>query len=134
IAEILNAARSVSYHAVNQAMVRAYWEIGRVIVEEEQKGSKRAEYGESLIIELSQRLTSNFGKGFDERNLRYISQFYITFPIHNALRSELTWTHYRLLLRVEKDTARGFYLNESINSNWSTREIERQINSLLYER
>ncbi len=87
-----------------------------------------------MLAELSHRLTKDFGKGFDERNLRHIRQFYLTFPIRNALRSELSWTHYRLLLRVEKETARGFYLNEAVNSTWSTRELERQINSLLYER
>ena len=134
IAEILETARATAYRAVNQVMVQAYWQIGRIIVEEEQKGQKRAGYGEALLVELSRRLTADFGKGFDERNLRHIRQFYLTFPIRNALRSELSWTHYRLLLRVEKEEARSFYLNEAVNSNWSTRELERQINSLLYER
>lgn len=134
IAEILQSARATAYRAVNQVMVQAYWKIGCVIVEQEQKGSKRASYGKGLIAELAQRLTGEFGKGFDERNLWYMKQFYLTFPILNALRSELSWTHYRLLLRVENENARGFYLNETINSSWSTRELERQINSLLYER
>jgi predicted nuclease of restriction endonuclease-like (RecB) superfamily len=134
IAEILEQARATAYRAVNQAMVQAYWEIGRVIVEEEQKGRKRAGYGEALLAELARRLTRDFGRGFDERNLRYIRQFYLSFPIRNALRSELSWTHYRLLLRLEKEEARNFYLHEAINNNWSTRELERQINSLLYER
>ncbi len=134
IAEILTAARATAYRAVNKVMVQAYWEIGRVIVEHEQQGKKRADYGKSLLVELARRLTEDFGKGFDERNLRHIRQFYLTFPIRNALRSELTWTHYRLLLREDNELARGFYLNEAINSNWSTRELERQINALLYER
>lgn len=135
IADILQAARATAYRAVNQAMVRAYWEIGRVIVEQEQKGSKRAGYGEELILELAQRLTNDFGKGFDKSNLWHMRKFYLIFPnILDALRRELSWTHYRLLLRIESEGARGFYLNEAINSNWSTRELERQINSLLYER
>lgn len=134
IATILKTARANAYRAVNEVMVQAYWEIGHIIVEEEQRGRKRAGYGEALLVELARRLTEDFGKGFDERNLRHIRQFYLTFPIRNALRSELSWTHYRLLLRVEKEKARGFYLSEAINSKWSTRELERQINSLLYER
>lgn len=134
IAEILEAARTAAYRAVNTVMVQAYWQIGRVIVEEEQKGRKRAGYGQELIAELARRLTTDFGKGFDERNLWFMKQFYLTFPILNAVRSELSWTHYRILLRVEKEEARNFYLNESINSRWSTRELERQMNSLLYER
>ena len=134
IAEILETARATAYRAVNQVMVQAYWQIGRIIVEEEQKGRKRAGYGEALITELARRLTADFGKGFTETNLKYMRQFYLAFPIRHALRDELSWTHYRLLLRVEKEEARSFYLNEAVNSNWSTRELERQINSLLYER
>ncbi|MGE0132562.1 MAG: DUF1016 N-terminal domain-containing protein [Blastocatellales bacterium] len=134
IAEILQTARSAAYRAVNEVMVQAYWQIGRVIVEEEQKGRKRAGYGEAILAELARRLTNDFGIGFDERNLRHIRQFYLTFPIRNALRSELSWTHYRLLLRVERDEARSFYEIEASNNHWSTRELERQIGSLLYER
>lgn len=134
IAEILETARATAYRAVNQAMVQAYWQIGRIIVEEEQKGRKRAGYGEALIAELARRLTKDFGRGFTERNLWYIKRFYLTFPNVNALRSELSWTHYRLLLQVENEEARNFYLIEAVNNNWSTRELERQINSLLYER
>jgi predicted nuclease of restriction endonuclease-like (RecB) superfamily len=134
IAEILRAARATAYRAVNQAMVDAYWRIGRVIVEHEQQGKKRAGYGETLIEELARRLTEEFGRGFTETNLKYMRQFYLTFPIRHALRDELSWTHYRLLLRVENELARGFYLNEAVNSRWSTRELERQIDSLLYER
>ena len=134
VKQILEEARSTAYLAVNFAMVKAYWEIGKVIVEEEQKGRGRAEYGKFLIKQLSERLTKEFGKGFIERNLWYIRNFYLKFPKMNALRSELSWTHYRLLLRVEKEKIREFYLQESVNSNWSTRELERQMNSLLYER
>jgi hypothetical protein len=134
IRALLEKARSSAYRAVNFAMVQAYWEIGRVIVEDEQKGAERAEYGKGLIKELSIRLTNDYGRGFDESNLRKMRLFYHTFPNCDALRHELSWTHYRLLLRVDKEEARNFYMLESVKNNWSTRELERQINSLLYER
>ena len=131
---ILEKARSTAYRAVNFAMVHAYWEVGRIIVEEEQKGEERAEYGKGLIKELSIRLTKDYGRGFDESNLRNMRLFYQTFPNCDALRHELSWTHYRLLFRIENGEARNFYMLESVKNNWSTRELERQINSLLYER
>jgi len=134
IRDALEQARAKAYKAVNTAMVRAYWTIGRIIVEEEQKGKKRAGYGESLLSELSKKLTSEYGKGFTETNLKYMRQFYAIFPKSHSLRDELSWTHYRLLLRLENKNARSFYLIEAVNNNWSTRELERQINSLLYER
>lgn len=114
IKKILDDARSNAYRAVNFSMVQAYWNIGRVIVEEEHKGKPRAEYGKRLIIELSKKLTKVFGKGFDKRNLWYMKNFYLTFQKVNALRPELTWTHYRLLLKVEKEDARNFYMLESV--------------------
>lgn len=134
IRQILEKARSAVYRSINFAMVLAYWNIGKVIVDEEQHGKERAEYGKALIKELSLRITKEYGKGFDETNLRNIRQFYLTFPNCDALRRELTWTHYRLLLRIEKEDTRNFYMLETIESNWSTRELERQIGSLLYER
>ena len=134
IRAILEKARSTAYRAVNFAMVHAYWEVGRIIVEEEQKGEERAEYGKGLIKELSIRLTKDYGRGFDESNLRNMRLFYQTFPNCDALRHELSWTHYRLLFRIENGEARNFYMLESVKNNWSTRELERQINSLLYER
>lgn len=134
VAEILATARSQAYRAVNLVMVQAYWNIGRVIVEQEQGGQTRADYGERLIDELSKRLTANFGSGFNRSNVFYMRQFYLAFPIVHALRGQLSWTHYRLLLKVESDAARKFYEAETINSNWSTRQLERQIASLLYER
>lgn len=134
IRAILEKARSTAYRAVNFAMVQAYWEIGRIIVEEEQKGAERAEYGKGLIKELSRRLTKDYGRGFDESNLRNMRLFYQTFPNCDALRHELSWTHYRLLFRIENGEARNFYMLESVKNNWSTRVLERQINSLLYER
>ena len=101
IRQILISARQTAYKAVNFAMVTAYWNIGRLIVEDEQQGSTRAEYGKAVLADLSVRLTEEFGKGFDERELRRIRQFYLTFPKWDALRPELTWTHYRLLIRVQ---------------------------------
>ena len=134
IRAILEKARSTAYRAVNFAMVQAYREVGRIIVEEEQRGAERAEYGKGLIKELSIRLTKDYGRGFDESNLRNMRLFYQTFPNCDALRHELSWTHYRLLFRIENGEARNFYMLESVKNNWSTRELERQINSLLYER
>jgi len=115
-------------------MVEAYWNIGWKIVEEEQRGQERAEYGAALLRNLSIRLTAEFGAGFDERELRRMRQFYSSFPIRGALRPELAWTHYRLLIRVDKPDARTWYLKEAADQNWSTRALERQINSLYYER
>lgn len=134
IRHILQTARVSAYRSVNFIMVEAYWNVGRLIVEEEQQGSKRAGYGDYLIVNLSKKLTGEFGRGFDERNLRNMRAFYLSFPIRNALRSELSWTHYRLLLKVEKEDARKYYMDESSAGNWSTRQLERQINSFYYER
>jgi len=133
IREILTAARAKAYSAVNFAMVEAYWLIGKQIVEA-QGNSGRAEYGSQLLKYLSERLSRDFGKGFDESNLRLIRQFYLIFPIRDALRHELSWTHYRLIMRVEKEQPRNFYIDECIKSNWSTRQLERQINTMFYER
>ena len=131
---ILIRSRSRAWQAVNTEMVACYWEIGRLIVEEEQRGETRAAYGKGLIKELSTRLSAEFGKGFDKSNLWNMRAFFLCFPKIDALRRELSWTHYRLLLRVEKSEARAFYEAEAVNSRWSTRELERQINSLLFER
>jgi len=134
IKEVLNTARSNAYRAVNFAMVEAYWNVGRLIVEEEQKGKLKAEYGKYLIKEIAIRLTKDLGKGFTERNIRNMRAFYLIFPIRHAVRAELSWTHYRLLLSVENEKARNFYLNETAEAGWSTRQLERQINSFYYER
>ncbi|MCL2549429.1 MAG: PDDEXK nuclease domain-containing protein [Methanimicrococcus sp.] len=133
IKEILTVARAKAYSAVNFAMVEAYWLIGKQIVEA-QAGSERAEYGTRLLKYLSEQLMRDFGKGFEERELRKIRQFYLTFPIRDALSPELSWTHYRLVLRVTETKARNFYMDECIKSNWSTRQLERQINTHFYER
>ena len=155
---ILEQARSAAIRSVNFSMVVAYWKIGCRIIEEEQKGKLRAGYGEYLINNLAIELSKFFGKGFDERELRKFRQFYIMFPIRDALRpeskkapvkinlkskkdifpvtirKELSWSHYRMLIRVEKDEARNYYLNEAADNNWSTRVLERQINSFYFER
>lgn len=134
VSDVLSDARGRAWQAVNTAMVSAYWEIGRIIVEEEQKGEIRAEYGTYMLDVLSERLTADFGKGFDRTNVSKMRAFYLVYPIVDALRPQLTWTHYRLLLRVGKPEARAFYETEAVNARWSTRELERQINSMLFER
>lgn len=132
--KVLSTARSTVYTTANAEMVKAYWHIGRLIVEHEQAGQDRAAYGKELVKGLSQQLTADFGKGFDERNLRYMRQFYQVYSNWNAVRSELSWTHYRLLLKVENPDARAFYMQEAIEGRWSTRTLDRQINSLHYDR
>ena len=114
-------------------MVEAYWEIGKSIVDE-QGGEERAAYGEALIAGLSRRLTADFGRGFGIANLRNMRQFFLAFPIRDALRSELSWTHYRRLMRIPDPDARAWYMNECANSRWSTRQLERQINTMFRER
>lgn len=133
IKEILISARKNVYSSINSTMVIAYWNIGKSIVDK-QGGEDRAVYGKQLIKELSERLTKDFGKGFTRSNLQYMRQFYLTFPNCHALRGELSWTHYRMLMRVQDETARNFYLEECVRANWSTRQLDRQINSLFYER
>jgi len=170
IKTILEQARGNAVRAVNFAMVIAYWEIGRRIVEDEQHGSERATYGVAVLKELSKKLTANFGKGFTVANIEYFRKFYLVFSNHqksdavrreldssksdalrrifeddisslqnqpailHALRRELSWTHYRLLMRVEDEAARNYYMNEAAEQNWSTRVLERQINSLYFQR
>ena len=133
IKSILEQARNKVYKVANSTMVEAYQNIGRVIVEK-QGGNNKAEYGAALIKNLSKKMTKEFGKGFTVANLKNMRQFYLIFQKSYALRSELTWTHYRLLMRVENENARNFYIEECIKSNWSTRQLERQITTLFYER
>jgi predicted nuclease of restriction endonuclease-like (RecB) superfamily len=178
IKSILEQARGNAVRAVNFSMVIAYYEIGKRIVENEQHGNERAAYGESVLKELSKRLTADFGKGFTVANIEYFRKFYIVFSnsqksdavrreldqsksdavgrileeetslpqdqlisnkipdasILQALRRELSWTHYRQLMRVEDEAARNYYMNEAAEQNWSTRTLERQINSLYFQR
>lgn len=133
IKEILATARTKAYSAVNFAMVEAYWEIGKSIVEM-QGGNPTAEYGTKLIEELSKQMTADFGKGFTVTNLKYMRQFYLAFPNRHALRDQLSWTHYRLILKVDDPKAREFYVEECAKANWSTRQLERQINTFSYQR
>ncbi len=134
IAEIIHQAKNQVRQTVNVAMVQSYWQIGRLIVEDEQQGESRAEYGKYVLKDLSERLTEMFGKGFDERNLRNMRQFYLAFPIWNTLCSELSWSHYRRLIQVENQQARLWYMRETIEQNWSVRALDRQISVLYYER
>ncbi len=140
IRQILTEARQKAYRAINFAMVNAYWHVGKRIVEEDQLGKKRAQYGTYLIKNLSYRLTREFGKGFTEQNVRNFRQFYLMFPkgknakIRYALRSELAWSHYRLIMRIDNAQARIYYMNEAADSGWSGRALERQIHSHYYER
>ena len=134
INQIIEEAQNAVYRAANFTMVKAYWSIGKAIVEEEQKGKERAEYGKEIIQQLSQKLTKKHGKGFNTTNLWYIRQFYQKFQNFHSLRGELSWTHYRLLLKVNNEKALQFYMQEAIECNWSTRTLERQIGNLYYDR
>ncbi len=132
--ELIAQGRQRALHAVDMVQVQTCWEVGRHIVEFEQGGQTRAEYGTRLLPQLAENLTREFGKGFDERNLRNMRAFFLAFPNWNALRSNLSWTHYRLLLRVDDARARDWYMREAASQNWSTRALERQIGTLYYER
>ena len=137
IKTILKNARQKAYTAVNSAMVEAYWKIGRRIVEEEQSGRERAEYGKEIIKNLSKELTEEFGKGFGERNIRNIRQFYVLFSDYEkwkSLISKLTWTHIQKVLRVSDEKARIFYLTEAAENMWSVRTLDRNISTLYYNR
>ena len=134
IRSVLIEARKRTYRVVNATIIESYWQIGYMIVEDEQNGQNRATYGKQVLAYLSKKLTVDFGDGFDERNLRYMRSFYQAFPIRNAVRSELTWTHYRLLSKVSNERARLFYISEAIDNQWSTRQLARQIQSFYYER
>jgi len=134
INKIIEEARNTVYRAANFTMVKAYWHIGRAIVEEEQNGKERAEYGKELLKQLSKDLTIKYKKGFTETNLKYMRQFYQVFEKSHSLRDELSWTHYRQLIKVENEQARKFYMQETIDCNWSTRTLERQIGNFYYER
>ncbi|MDV4031609.1 hypothetical protein CMT49_05800 [Elizabethkingia anophelis] len=137
IRNILAQARMKAYQSVNSVMVEAYWLIGKRIVEEEQNGKKRAEYGEALLKNLSVALTKEFGKGFSSSNLRNFRQFYLTYSdpeICYTLCSKLTWSHNRLIMRIDSNAARNYYLKEASEQNWSVRVLERHINTFYYER
>jgi predicted nuclease of restriction endonuclease-like (RecB) superfamily len=132
--DLIIQARQQATRSVDTIQVQTYWQIGQHIVEFEQGGQARATYGKRLLTELAVALTGEFGKGFDASNLRYMRLFYQAFPNCDALRHELSWTHYRLLLRVDTPDARLWYMKEAASQNWSTRVLERQIGTLYYDR
>ena len=134
VKSILTSARQRAYSAVNFAMVESYWLIGQTIVEHEQHGETRAGYGKGLLKELASKLTIEYGKGLDERELRKMRQFYLVFKNRDTLRPELTWSHYRRLISIEDEQVRIWYMNEAANAVWSTRQMDRQISTLYYER
>jgi predicted nuclease of restriction endonuclease-like (RecB) superfamily len=134
IRALLLAARVQVRQTVNTAMVQTYWHIGRMIVEDEQGGQKRAAYGKQVLPELAKRLSEEFGSGFSVQSLWNYRQFYQCFPILSALRRELTWTHYKSLLRIESLAARDWYAKEAVEQGWSVRALDRQISTLYYER
>ena len=148
VKQVLNSAWQNVYRATNSNMVAAYWQIGRLIVEEEQNGESRADYGKMVLQELSGKLTEEFGRGFSVTNLKNFRKFYLTFSEIQGLHGEidnqmqisqtvsdlLSWSHYCLLMKIESNEARNFYIRESISQKWSVRALDRQISTLYYER
>ncbi len=134
VRKVIQEAQGVVSRVANWAMVEANWRVGFLIVEDEQKGMRKAEYGKAVLKDLAHRLTAEYGSGYDESNLRYMRLFYLAFPIRDALRHELSWTHYRSLARVLDPIAREWYMNECIASSWGTRVLDRQIATQSYER
>lgn len=136
ISNLLKAARQRVYQTVNSTMAKTYFEIGRLIVEEEQKGKEKAEYGQNLLQDLSARLTSEFGKGFSTTNLKQMRTFYLNYSKGQTVSDEfvLSWSHYLILMRIDNIDERKFYEIEAIENKWSLRELQRQFESALYER
>ena len=127
IRRVIEEGRAAVSRVANTAMVRTYWAVGKLIVEDEQGGRRKAEYGKRQLDSLARRLTVEYGPGFDASNLRNMRRFYLAFPICDALRHELSWTHYRLLMHVEDPAAREWYANECVAQGWSSRTLDRQI-------
>lgn len=134
IKEIIIQSRLRVFRMANSALLESYWHIGKLIVEDEQQGKHRADYGKATLKTLSKHLTLEFGKGFDERNLNNMRAFYKAFPIWYAVRTELSWTHYRLISRLDNEEKKTYYINEAVASNWSSRTLQRQIDTLSFER
>ena len=134
VREIISSARQNAVRSVDFCRVQMYWQIGRRILEEEQKGKERADYGAYLLKNLAKKLEPEYGSGFSYRQLQFCRQFYRMYPIANALRSQFNWTQYRLLIAISDDYKREYYELEAMNNCWTARELERQINSQLYER
>lgn len=131
---IINGSQARAIRSVDNERVLMYWQIGKVIFEEEQQGKDRAGYGDFLIKTLSEVLVLHYGTGFSYRQLNSFRQFYRMFPIVNALRSQFSWTHYRTLIRIDNQDKREFYIAEAEKNNWTARQLERQVNSQLFER
>lgn len=134
IRQIIVQSRHKVARSINQELTIAYWRIGQRIVEEEQNGKHRANYGKEIVKALSKYLTAEYGEGFSSTNLWLMRQFFQTFPILHSLSGELTWTHYKSLIRIDNIEKREFFIAETIKNAWSVRQMERQIHSLLYER
>lgn len=127
IRQIIASARTHVARSINHALTVTYWHIGRAIIEEEQRGNERAVYGKQLVKELSAQLSEEFGEGYSSTNLWLMRQFYTTFPILHSLSGELTWTHYKFLIRLEDPDKRAFFIAETAKNAWSVRQMERQI-------
>ena len=134
IKQIINDARAHAIRSVDFCRVQMYWAIGQRIVEKEQQGKERADYGTYLIKRLAQEIEPEYGSGFGERQLKFCRQFYKTYPNGNALRSQLNWSQYRMLIQISDPDKREYYEQEAVNEGWTGRQLERQINSMLYER
>ena len=134
IKSIIADAKNTAIRAVDNQRTVMYWHIGKRIFEEEQQGKDRADYGTYLIKFLSEQLQPEYGSGFSYRQLNWNRQFYRVFPIVSALRTQLSWTQYKFLLAIDNNDKREFYIAESIKNNWTSRQLERQIDSSLYER
>lgn len=134
IKEIISQSRERVFRLANSTLLLSYWQIGQLIVEDEQQGKDRATYGKFVLKNLSEKLTLEFGKGFDYTNLSNMRKFYQAFPIVDTLSQQLSWSHYRLLSTQENKEKREYYLEEAIQNNWNVRDLKRQINSLAYER
>jgi len=132
--QIIVSSRANAVRSVDFCRVQMYWQLGKRIFDEEQKGKERADYGAYILQNLAKRLEPEFGSGFSYRQLKFCRQFYRAYPIGNALRSQLNWTQYRLLIQIPDPDKREYYELESVNNGWTGRETERQINSMLYER
>lgn len=134
IKEIIVLSRQRVFRMANSALLETYWKIGKIIVEEEQQGNLKATYGTATLKNLANHLTFEFGKGYDYTNLTNMRKFYLAFPILDTLRQELSWSHYRLLSRLDTVPKRDFYTNETVENNLNSRQLQRAINTLSYER
>lgn len=134
IKEIILTSRANAVRSVDFCRIQMYWQMGKRIFEEGQEGKERADYGSYLIRNLAKEIQPEFGSGFSYRQLAFCRQFYKTYPIVNTVRSQLNWTQYKILISIEDETKREYYLRQSVNNCWTFRELERQVNSSLYER